>query len=456
MYRRNYYGRRAYGRGAYYPTGIGTNLRITGRGSYISDLFNRYKRYIPRLLGGGVGYLAGGPAAATAGYAAGGQFSKNILGWGKYRLGRKITGRGAYGSAISTKPWSKSVKLVSKGQLPQFQATAGAENTVRIVYKEPLGSVLSTTGFGLSTISFNPGLSTFSWLSSFANSFQTYKVNSLALIYTPSVSSSLSSATVASLGIVSLGSEINAYGTAPSTSSQVQQTQFSATGKPSEELVMPIEQSPKAGGRTRTTLLVRSGEVPTGANLQDYDNCVMYIATDTNGAAGVELGRLYVSYDINFYSPAIIRPGDRILYAHYRPTTVSTNNPLGTAWTEVSDTIGLTRTSTTKMTFARGNYGVYRVSLKWIANSAATTVPLSGNFTYSNCSLYEGVDMSESATTHNISAPTAGATSANSCIVFWLQITDPTVESWIDLGNCTWTNVTYCDLLVEQTNPDLE
>ncbi|MEO5351246.1 MAG: hypothetical protein H7836_16615, partial [Magnetococcus sp. YQC-3] len=224
--------RRLVGRGGYQPL----SRRIRGRGSFWTEA----RKFIMPAVGGTLGGFAGGPAGALGGIGTGAAMNK-LLGFGKYRA---ISGRGAYTPyapsytypQYTKSPFSgKGEELTIRGNIAKMRSSG--ENSFNIKHEECLGNIYSSTSFDLSTIEVNPGLiSCCPWLASVARSFSSYRMNGLIFTYRPICSDSVSTATVASLGSVSLASDTNVMADAPTSTIGLLGSQFSVSGKPSGEL----------------------------------------------------------------------------------------------------------------------------------------------------------------------------------------------------------------------------
>lgn len=363
MYR--YRPRRAIrGRGAYYykpnPAFLNYASTLRGRGGYWGDLWKKVRGYIPRVIGGVGGVLTGD--GFEKGYDYGGKVSK-LVGWGAYRRApvRRLRGRGAY---VGDAPTVSTGDMIYKGNVPAMHSVG--ESGIRVYHKELIGVVQSTAGFTVNTYEVNPGINTtFPWLSGIAQNFQQYNVNGLAFVYKPTCSDAISAATISAMGSVSMMTNQDVYSLPPTSTQAMAQSQFSTSGKPSVELKCMVEEDPKSGGRMYRHLLVRTGDIPAGATKQLYDDNVFYIATDGNGVAGVQLGQLFVTYDISFFNPVMLEPGAGnklcIMTIDDGDLIDSKNSIFGTAATRttVYDDIGVSVDSTTayKLNFDIGNAG---------------------------------------------------------------------------------------------------
>lgn len=387
--------------GKYYKPGL-YNKILHGRGGYWSDLWKKNRGYIPRLAGGALGALAGD---AAAGWNAGAKFSKNVLGWGAYATG------GDPGA------------LTESGNVPSMHSVG--ENGIRVCHRECIRVIGSTTAFTCDRIEINPGLAaTFPWLSGIARNFQQYDVNGLMLVYVPTCSDAIAAATVSAMGTISMSNDQNVLALTPTSTIGMLQQQFSVSGKPSGELVMPIEEDPAYGGRMTRHLLIRGGELAEDANKQFYDDCVVFVATDGNGAAAVQLGQLYITYDITLLNPTTNSPGLETRSARYEINHCASGHPFGAGAgagdvTVTYDDIGIAFPTSGTMTIAVGNSGVFVGAFNWETALAANTPATVGG---TNCTIDWQYD-----------APGAGETSTMVNSFFQIRKLDPTT-----LATCTF------------------
>lgn len=424
------YKRRLGGRGAYYYKPSAMAMRaarrvMTGRGSYFGDLWRKYRRYLPRAIGGIGGMLAGNPAG---GWNIGAQASK-LLGWGAYRRARANRGTSI------------------RGDVPSMHSTG--ENGVWITHKECIGVVESSTAFTVTKFEVNPGLnSVFPWLSGIANNFQQYDVKGLAFVYKPTCSDAISSATIAGMGSVTMTNDMNVLASTPTSTIGMLQTQFAVSGKPSASIMMPVEQDKRFGGKMTNHLLVRNGDVPAGGTKQLYDDCVVFIATEGNGADGVELGQLFVTYSICFYGPQNRVPGDEVVSAEFSATSCTDAKMFGDdPLTMITDSIGVTKTGVNEITLDVGNAGTYGMTVY---------VP--------DCDVQESVWLASPSITGGtlgtVNKTPVTAALANGGMMFALfTISDPTAQCVITLGglNNDFTSSSgIIHYLISQVNPGVQ
>lgn len=434
------------GRGAYYykpnPAFLASR-NIAGRGSYASDMWNKYKKYVPRAIGAIAGGISGGVPGAISGGMLGAKVSRDVLGWG------------AYSSPGYTKSAGRPYngRMIFKGNVPTMHS--GNENGFRVSHKECIGVIYSTLGFSCVSYDINPGInSTFPWLSGIARNFQQYDINGLAFVFKPTCSDGNAGVTIANMGSLTMSSDQNVFAELPLSTVQMLQTQFSVSGKPSGELFMPVEQAKTRGGKMTNHLLVRTGGIPAGATRQLYDDCVLFVATDSNGVAGTQLGQLFVTYDITFYNPAVLIPGSEVLTCKVHIENASQADPFGAAAGDFHieyDNIGVSWGTSHRLDIVRGNAGYFLTDLSYehAANNTLLDLIVPAGGAAIVTQVYDN------ASNSYYRAPEV-LTNMNHCHEqFVFNITNPLVVTTLTMGagSTIPAPVASVDLIIIQINP---
>lgn len=186
-------------------------------------------------------------------------------------------------------------------------------STSRFRRRECLGPVVSSATIGkfdLQKFRVNPGVSTcFPWLSGLAGNYESYRPISLIFEYLPTSGMSVASTNTA-LGSITMASQYNPFALDPSNLIQIQGYADAVTLAPFESGLCGIECDPKQ--RQSETLLVRNNNVSSNGGLTIntgydtlFDLCEFFIATEGCQAAGVKLGQLWVTYEIELANPII-------------------------------------------------------------------------------------------------------------------------------------------------------
>lgn len=371
------------GRGAYkssrYPYSRGYG-RLRGRGAYTYDKPGPWGKY-----GAAIGAYAG---RALGGKYLGDKLAGSLgakLGSYAHYIG-KIFGSGDY---ITSQDQIKQNTLVNGTQVPSF---AHGDNHVRIRHREYLGDVITSATpntFNLNSFSINPGISgTFPWLSGVVGSnFQQYRINGMVFEYRSMSADALNSTNTA-LGTVVMATDYDSKDAPFGSKQQMENTEFGVSCKPSSCMIHGIECA-----RSQTSvseLYVRAVPVPSGADIRLYDMGTFYIATAGFQAASVNIGELWVSYDITFFKAIEQPPGYSLLTAHYSlDTTQLATKPIALAPSTLAgatkyDNIGLTVDSTGLLLQFPSNLPLNSVWMIYYSAvstaggaAAATTVPFS-------------------------------------------------------------------------------
>lgn len=311
--------------------------RVRGKGAYTYDKPGPWGR-IGRVAGGMIGSALGSPYGLGKPGAAIGQKVGSLA----HYIGR-IFGSGDYMQSAPVKSNS-----ILQPQAPTFNTKSGVA-TVNIRHREFLGDVITSStigGFSINSFPLNPGLSaTFPWLSDVCGqSFQQYRINGMVFEFRSMSSDALNSTNTA-LGSVVMCTDYDSADAPFNSKQQMENTEFGVSCKPSSNMIHAIECAPRV--TTATELYVRAFAPPSNTDIRLYDWGRTYIATTGFQAASVNIGELWVSYDITLIKAIEQPPGYLIPGAHYPLDTATLATlpvkPLGTG---IVDTIGLTIAST--------------------------------------------------------------------------------------------------------------
>jgi len=273
----------------------------------------RRRPFNPNSTGSKIGSAIGsryGPGGAALGMKAG-DFLNRIVGKGDYTIQGNSLMRG---------------NLQKSSQIPFF--TPDGKRGLRVTEREYLGDIRSgalvsgSSGFSLDTFAINPGLaSTFPWLSSLANNFDQWQPNGIVFEFRST--SSTFNGTSQALGTVIAATEYDVVDLPFSTKVEMENSDYAMSCAASESMIHAIECSPKE--RQRQLYSIRNGAVPSNDIQRNYDLANFQIATQGMSTAGVNLGELWVSYDITFYKKQLFTSlGNQILW-----TTMSAVNTAG-------------------------------------------------------------------------------------------------------------------------------
>lgn len=292
--------------------------RVRGRGDYKVKNYSYSKPgpfgKVGRSLGKAAGNYLGGPIGGQVGEAVGGL---------AHYIG-KIFGSGDY---VTNSEGIKENSIVLSQQIPQF---GGGASTTRIRHREYLGDVLTSSvagAFSITNYALNPGLAnSLPWLSQVCGStYQQYRINGMIFEFRSMSADALNSTNTA-LGSVIMCTDYDSKDSVFTSKQQMENTLFGVSCKPSSCMIHAIE---CARSQTAVSeLYIRAGAVPNGADIRLYDLGRFSIATVGGQAANVNLGELWVSYDVTLFKPIEQPPGFLIDYANFNLAATDATKPL--------------------------------------------------------------------------------------------------------------------------------
>lgn len=303
-----------------------------------AEVKKEVKKAVDNSVGKALGMALGGAIGGGPGSAIGA-----ALGGGAQSLFRKITGFGDY--KVSSNTLMASGGGMSYDSLPQFQ---NAGRTVRIQHREYIQDIITSSVAGAFTSNIfyiQPALTgSFPWLQAIAEQFEEYQVNGMIFEFKSNSSDALNSVNTA-LGTVIMATQYNVLSSNFVNKQQMEQYEFSCSGKPSINLLHPVECA--RGESPVYTLQTRVGPVSTG-DQRLYDFGKFTIATNGMQGTSVNIGELWVSYDITFLKPRLSGASD--VADHYQlGTGITTSAYFGSSIPSASSTsdLGSTLTNTT-------------------------------------------------------------------------------------------------------------
>ncbi len=201
---------------------------------------------------------------------------------------------------------------------------------IRFTHREYLADIFSSTSYSVRNYRLQPNSpATFPWLSQLAASFEQYKFSG-CVFYLNTTSGNAISSTNNALGVWGITSVYDP--TRPPLASKIQAEEYNGctAGVPSISLLHPVECKPKSDVLDR--YYVDYSNSITGEDLKFYDHANVNVFTQGQQQAGINLGELWVSYDITFYNPRVQPLAEDNLVDHYsiNGTQVTATNPCGT------------------------------------------------------------------------------------------------------------------------------
>lgn len=270
-----------------------------------------------RAVGGILGGHFGGRPGADLGARVGGlaHYIGRLFGSGDYRIGAPPAMNSLFqGGGSAAFPYQRDLSFGEKAVVIKHREYLGD------VYTASTANTFQTTNFQV-----NPGLSaTFPWLSMIASAFQLYKWRGIVVEFKSKSADALNSVNTA-LGSVILAADYNAatFGQQFNNKTEMLNYEGAVDCKPSDNMVMGIECDPKR--LPLSELYVRTGDV--GGNIQNYDTCSFAIATTGFQGTNVNVGELWIAYDVILMTPAMLPLGSTLPAAIYQLDTGTITNP---------------------------------------------------------------------------------------------------------------------------------
>lgn len=392
----------------------------------------------------GVGSLAGSALATAAGVpflaplgAAIGSAAESVLMPLATKRVKSFFGMGDYAL--------KSNSLVQTGGATDsdVQIVPQGNRAVRIVYREYLGDVYThpTVAGAFNIVSFriNPGLlSTFPWLAPIAQQYEQWTPNGVVFEF-----KSTSSEYVATqaLGSVIMATEYDSLDAVYPNKQAMLNSAYSNEAKPSERIVHGVECDPR--DTPNHIYYCRSGDtLPSNANIRDYDLGTFTIATQGGATANLNLGSLYVHYDITLRKEQLFNgvPLKGQLYQVVsRSGVVAGATPIGDTTTQSEGNISCF-TGVNRITFPTYCTGAnWIVFIRWVgAAGAAFTPPV---YTVTGCSL-----------SGDYYSPNTLVVAAHCSTLLFVDQTAPVAYISFGLGGTLPTAPCRAEILIYQAN----
>lgn len=188
------------------------------------------------------------------------------------------------------------------GMSPPQIVNSFNEGSIIVRHREYIGDVNGTVAFAKVSYDINPGIyRSFPWLAQIANAFEQYRWRGLIYEYKSTCSDAvLGTSTTPSIGTVILATDYNSPDGNQFINKMVMENhEFSNSGKPSINMIHPVECSARLNPMTR--LWVRDGAIGANQDLRLYDLGSFTIATVGFPGANASVGELWVTYEVEFY-----------------------------------------------------------------------------------------------------------------------------------------------------------
>ncbi len=165
------------------------------------------------------------------------------------------------------------------------------DGVCHIIGQEQIATINGSVTFNAEQFKFNPGLTTYSWLSLQAVGWEKYRVKQLEFVYVPA------EAVTTTPGTIYLAYDYDPSDAAPSSLASISTYESQSSGRVFEALSCYGRPDRMHDGVQKKK--VRTG--PVGGDLMLYDACTINVATVSCSDTSA-LGQLWVYYDIEFYS----------------------------------------------------------------------------------------------------------------------------------------------------------
>jgi len=210
-----------------------------------------------------------------------------------------------------------------------------------VSHREYLGDILSSTSnFSSQPFAINPGLlQTFPWLASLANSYQQYRLKGMVFEF-KTLATDYSATPY--IGFVAMGTQYDSLDPPFATKIEMDNSEFANSKRTNESFLHPIECA-----RDQTAIsemYVRDGAPPSASSdLRLYDWGLFQIAVGGQATAGVPIGELWVTYEVEFFKPKLAsQVGYNANSLFLSKNNVSQTQPLGTSVTSNSGDLNFT------------------------------------------------------------------------------------------------------------------
>lgn len=231
-----------------------------------------------------LGFGALAPAASMFGNYVG-QSLKDITGYGAYTLNKNVL----------------------SGTVPSVGNTSRVEGGLTISHREYLGDII-TSGvsgeFSIQGFTINPGnYRTWEWLTQIAMNYEQWIPEGILFMFKSTSADALNSINTA-LGTVTMATQYNPYDTPFDSKAQMESYEYSTSGRPTENIIHMIECDPMQGAIS-TYYVSNNGATNSGPDRRFSDLGIFYIATSGFQGARVNIGELWVTYQITLLKPKL-------------------------------------------------------------------------------------------------------------------------------------------------------
>lgn len=321
-------------------------------------------------LGGQLGGLLGGGIAGPAGSAVGSLIGSglgalaNYVGLGEYKVQRNI--------------------LMED---PMRVKNRDPHSGVVIRHREYVADIITSStigGFKSQQFLLNPGNpQLFPFLAQVAANYEEYSFEGVIFEF-KSMSADALNSTNTALGSVIMATAYDCTNAAFANKAEMENYEYGTSCKPSVNMIHPIECAPRQTAIS-TELYVQPGATTISSIPANQDPRLFFwgnfqVATTGFQAASVNIGELWVTYQVSFLKPKMwISLGNFASFAHITNAAggVDSFHPMGNPGSAVtvSNTVGVVQ-SASSLTFPIQQYQQsYIISVFWTFLNGATTLP---------------------------------------------------------------------------------
>jgi hypothetical protein len=298
-----------------------------------------------------------------------------------------ITGSGDY--TVQSNSIARFGHKISNGtDVPTFSR---GKRSLRVHHREYIGDVVSSGSantFDVNSYVINPGDPiTFPWLSGIASQYDQWQPNGIVFAFKST--SATFNGTDQSLGTVILASDYDTLDLTYSSKQEMENSEFAVSGASYQSILHPVECN--ISERPLKMLYVRKGQQTPADSVKFYDLCNTQVATAGISGTNVNVGELWVTYDISFYKEQLGNGayGSGILeYAASNTVGIAAATPFGTSanrTVKTSNTLNVTVNTTTGISFpTKLQTGCYLFTY-YVIGTSTTTTSAPTITTFTNC-----------------------------------------------------------------------
>jgi hypothetical protein len=190
------------------------------------------------------------------------------------------------------------------GGPPSF---ASLNTGMRVSHREYVSDVLGSIAFTNTTYQITPtNQQLFPWLSKLAYNFEEFKIHGLVFYFNTTCGSAISSTNNA-LGVIGMTTVYDPSDPDLASKREAEDYGGCVAGVPSSSLLHPVECKPRSNVLDRQ--YVQVSPVTDPDDLKFYSHGKLNIFTQGMQINNVNIGELWVSYDIEFFNPKILPIG---------------------------------------------------------------------------------------------------------------------------------------------------